>query len=111
MRRQRVLLAMFAFLSLMFIGLLVWSVRDGTLQRVLQLPNEPAQKYTLGGYDYVSVPRGSRPKGGWPMVVAFHGYGVDARQMLPLATTFNNAVPFLLLPRSEHTNLTRETDP
>jgi predicted esterase len=98
MRRQRVLLAVFAFLSLIFVGLLVWSVQDGTLQRVFQVPN-PAQKYTLDGYDYyVSVPRGSAPDGGWPVVVAFHGYGGNGEQMLPLADPFNNAGAILVAP-------------
>jgi predicted esterase len=99
MRRQRVLLAVFVVLSLVFIGLLVWSIGDGTLQRVFQPPPEPPQKYTLDGYDYyVAVPKGAIPEGGWPVVVAFHGYGGDAGQLLPLSTTFNEAGAIMVAP-------------
>lgn len=98
-RRQRVLLGVFAFLSLVFFGLLVWSIQDGTLERVLQGPSAPPQKYTLDGYEYyVSVPRGSAPEDGWPLVVAFHGYGGDAGQLLPLSTTFNEAGAIMVAP-------------
>lgn len=99
MRRQRTLFAVFAFLSLVFIGLLVWSIRDGTLHRVFQRPPEPPQKFTLDGYDYyVSVPRGAAPENGWPLVVAFHGYGNDAGQLLPLSSTFNEAGAIMVAP-------------
>lgn len=99
MRRQRALLAVLAFLSLVFVGLLVWSIRDGTLQRAFQAPPEPPQKYILDGYDYyVSVPRGAAPEKGWPVVVLFHGYGTDAGQLLPLSTTFNEAGAITVAP-------------
>ena len=99
MRRQRGLFAVLVFISLVFVGLLAWSIRDGTLQRALYLAPAPAQKYTLAGYDYyVSVPRGTAPENGWPIVVAFHGYGGDGQQMLPLAPTFNEAGAILVAP-------------
>jgi predicted esterase len=99
MRRQRVLLAIFAFLSLVFTGLLAWSIQDGTLQRVFQQPPEPPQKYTLDGYGYyVSLPKGTAPENGWPIVFAFHGYGGDAGQLLPLSTTFNEAGAIMVAP-------------
>lgn len=99
MRRQRALFVVFVFLALVFFGLLLWSIRDGTLQGALQIPPAPAQKYTLAGYEYyVSVPRGSAPEAGWPVVMAFHGYGGNGQQMLPLSTPFNDAGAILIAP-------------
>jgi hypothetical protein len=96
-RRQRTSLVIFAVLFLLFIGLFLWSIWDGTLQKALGLPPVPAQKYTLDGYDYyVSIPRGAAPEGGWPLVVAFHGYGGNAEQMLSLAAPFNDAGAILV---------------
>jgi predicted esterase len=98
-RRQSALLGVLAILSLVFIGLFAWSIWDGTLQRALGLPPAPAQKYTLDGYDYyVSIPRGAAPEGGWSLVVAFHGYGGNAEQILSLAGPFNDAGAILVAP-------------
>ena len=98
-RRQRSLFGVFAFLFLVFVGLFVLSIYDGTLQRALGLPSAPAQKYTLDGYEYyVSVPRGRAPAGGWPVVMAFHGYGGHAEQILGLAAPFNDAGAIMVVP-------------
>lgn len=98
-RRQRSLFIVFAFLFLVFVGLFVWSIYDGTLQRALGLPSAPAQKYTLDGYEYfVSVPRGRAPADGWPVVMAFHGYGGNAEQILGLAAPFNDAGAIMVAP-------------
>lgn len=99
MRRQRSLFVVFVFLFLVFVGLFAWSIYDGTLQRALGRPAAPAQKYTLDGYEYyVSLPRGQAPKDGWPVIVAFHGYGGNAEQMLALAAPFNEAGAILVAP-------------
>jgi predicted esterase len=99
MRRQRSLFAIFIFLFLVFVGLFIWSIYDGTLQRALGQPPAPAQKYTLDGYEYyVSLPRGGAPAAGWPVVVAFHGYGGNAEQMLALAAPMNDAGAILVAP-------------
>ncbi len=37
---------------------------------------------------YLIAPRGEPPAGGWPVVVALHGYGGRGADMLPLADTF-----------------------
>ena len=99
MRHQRVMLGVLTFLILVFVGLLVWSLRDGTLQGVFGGAQVLSQKYTLDGYEYyVAVPRGSAPKDGWPLVVGFHGYGGNAMQMFPLAGRFNHAGAIFVAP-------------
>ena len=99
MRRQRALFAVLVFLAVVFLGMLVWSIRDGTLQRAIQSPPVPPQKYSLDGYEYyVSVPRGTAPENGWPIVVAFHGYDGEAAELLPLSTIFNEAGAILVAP-------------
>jgi len=98
MRRQRFLLPVLAMLLLVLIGLFAWSVKDGSLQAFLA-PRPQIEKANLGGYEYyVSVPRGHLPKGGWPMVVAFHGYGGEGSHMLGLAGKVNKAGAIFVAP-------------
>jgi predicted esterase len=98
-RRQRSLFVVLIFLSLVLVGLLVWSIYDGTLQSALGQSSAPVQKFTLDGYEYyVSVPRGRAPADGWPLVMAFHGYGGNAEQMLGLAAPFHDAGAIMVAP-------------
>lgn len=98
MRRQRNLLFVLAALFLVFIGILAWSIKDGSLLAFLA-PQPRIQKANWNGYDYyLSVPRGSAPERGWPMVVVFHGYGGEGGQMAPLAGTFNDAGAIFVAP-------------
>jgi predicted esterase len=98
-RRQRSLFVVFILLFLVLIGLFAWSIYDGTLQRALGQPSASAEKSTLDGYEYyVSVPRGRAPADGWPVVMAFHGYGGNAEQILSLAAPFNDAGAIMIAP-------------
>lgn len=98
MRRQRFLLPVPAMLLLVFLGLFAWSVKDGSLQAFLA-PQPKIEQANLGGYEYyLAVPRGRVPEGGWPMVVAFHGYGGEGGHMLGLAGKVNDAGAIFVAP-------------
>ncbi len=102
MRRQRVLLFVFALLCIVLIGVVVRSIQDGAFDNFrtqMRVTLAKRQQASLIGYNYyVNVPGGAAPEGGWPMVVAFHGYGSDGRQMLPLADRFNAAGAIFVTP-------------
>ena len=99
MRHQRVMLGVLTALILVFVGIVVWSLWDGTLQNVFGGGQVQSQKYVLDGYEYyVGVPRGAAPKDGWPLVVGFHGYGSNAMQVFPLAGRFNHAGAIFVAP-------------
>lgn len=93
-----------AFLILMaaFIGLSGWAVASGLfdpLWDAWQFAQLQSRKFTLNGYEYyVSVPGGDAPADGYPLVVAFHGYGGNGGQMLGLAQTFNEAGAIFVAP-------------
>jgi predicted esterase len=92
-RRQLGLLPILGLFLVVIVGLGIWVVRSGTLAQ------PQSQKASLGGYEYyLSVPGGSAPETGWPIVVVFHGYGGNGGQMMPLAETFNDAGAIFLAP-------------
>ena len=91
MRRERNYLPLLAVISIVALGLLLWVGSGG-------MSPQP-EKASLGGYDYyLSIPTGRAPEGGYPLVVAFHGYGGDGSQMLSLAGTFNKAGAIFVAP-------------
>lgn len=70
-----------------------WIVRSGMFSQ------PRIQTSSLGGYEYhVSVPPGATPESGWPVVLAFHGYGGNGGHMLPLAEIFNEAGAIFVAP-------------
>ena len=92
-RRQLNLLPIIALLLVVIIGFGIWVVGSGTIGQ------PQSQKASLGGYEYyLSVPNGPVPESGWPIVVAFHGYGGNGGHMMPLAETFNDAGAIFLAP-------------
>lgn len=79
----------------LLIGFLLWSAYNRGLHLFngrFTSADVVCQNSTLDGYYYyVSVLTNRTPKGGWPLVFAFHEYGADVSQVAPLAETFNEA--------------------
>lgn len=100
--RDRTSLVLLVTLSILAIVFFVWAINDDTFDIFngrFSKADVVKQNATLDGYHYyVSVLTDRAPEGGWPVVVAFHGYGSDATQMAPLAETFNEAGAIFLAP-------------
>lgn len=93
--RQQVTRVLLVIALIVLIVAAIWFVQSGLLDRyrlaiqvaqwssnVRQLSQPPNTEY------YLVVPDGEPPPDGWPVVVAFHGYGGSGDSMVPLAATF-----------------------
>lgn len=89
-------------LFILAIGFFIWASNDDTFDIFngrFSKADVVSENSTLDGYYYyVSVLTDRAPEGGWPVVVAFHGYGADAGQLAPLAETFNEAGAIFVAP-------------
>ncbi|MDX1601178.1 MAG: hypothetical protein R3191_06660 [Anaerolineales bacterium] len=83
-------------------GVSIWFVRTGYAARyaqLLRLASYAGDRQVFSGTEYyLVVPPGEPPQGGWPMVVALHGYGGSGRDMLSLAQTFTERGVVFLAP-------------
>ena len=67
-------------------------IEDGTFDRYrVSIASRlgGGNEHTVGGYNYrLLKPVGSAPVGGWPVVIALHGYGGQAADMMGIASLF-----------------------
>ena len=67
-------------------------IRDGTFDRyrvLLASRLGGGNEHSAGGYEYYLLkPVGRAPEGGWPVVVALHGYGGQGADMMGVASLF-----------------------
>jgi predicted esterase len=86
---QNGLVLILAAVGIVILGVILF-ILYGTLQS-MGLFGYQQQKHDLSGYEYYLIlPKGKAPEAGWPAVVAFHGYGGMAEDMLPLAHQFTS---------------------
>lgn len=90
------------FISLGLLGVLTyWFVESGQLEelRVAQMvQNWEASRYTYLGHEYyVIVPEGEPPSGGYPMILALHGFGGNGNHMLTYFGPRVNQDQFILI--------------
>jgi predicted esterase len=78
------------FMLLVLAGLVVWFVQSGQFDRwrlALAIEGWKGSAQTIAGTQvYVVAPEGEPPAGGWPVLVAFHGYGGGGDSMLGVAS-------------------------
>jgi predicted esterase len=90
------------FLTTALAVMLVFGFVSGKFENSFQKLRLFQQRTNLqksDGYEYyLFVPDGTAPEGGWPVVVAFHGYGGRAEQMLWLADGFVSAGAIFVAP-------------
>jgi predicted esterase len=89
-------------LLLVLAGMIAFGLITGrfasSMTKVTML-QQASQKFTAGGYEYyMIVPSGPAPSGGWPVVVAFHGMGGNADNMIGMAETFTKAGAIFVAP-------------
>ncbi|MBI3161150.1 MAG: hypothetical protein HYZ23_01505 [Chloroflexi bacterium] len=98
-------IALFALTAVM-LGMIVYGIAfhkfDNAIARV-RLLQQQAQvtqsRHISGTYEYfLFVPTGDPPEGGWPVVVAVHGYGGQAGHMTWLADQFTSAGAIFIAP-------------
>ena len=86
---QTGLVLVLAAVGILVLGVILF-ILYGTLQS-MGVFGYQQQKHDLSGYQYYLItPKGKAPESGWPAVVAFHGYGGIAEDMLPIAHQFTS---------------------
>jgi predicted esterase len=92
--RSRTSLYLLIIAGLVLIAAVLYFIFSGTAATYTQALTRAGyeqQKIEVNGYEvYVIPPKGSTPEGGWPVVVAFHGYGGSGNDMLSLASQFTS---------------------
>lgn len=98
--RGMVMTLLLAMSLVVLIAVTVWFVRAGYFNNYIQairFASYRADRNVLGTTEYYLItPSGEAPETGWPLLVALHGYGGRARDMLGLAQLFTDrGVAFL----------------
>jgi predicted esterase len=100
--RSRIMLWILAFSIITLIAVFLWAIQAGNLNSYFQVAEFiklDSTKRTVAGHEvYIVLPEGSVLLEGWPVVVAFHGFGGDGKDLLGYARTFTEQGILFLSP-------------